>query len=48
MGNNGLMLEADKPSLGDEIWKVAGKNVTIPVDVTYVLDGGHLHFKMKW
>ena len=47
-GNNGLMLEADKPSLGDEIWNVAEKNVTVPDDVTYVLDGGHLLFKMKW
>ena len=48
VGNNGLMLEADKPNLGDEIWKVADQNVQLPSNPTYVIDGGHLLFKMKW
>ena len=48
VGNNGLMLEADKPNLADEIWKVADQNVQLPSNPTYVIDGGHLLFKLKW
>ena len=36
VGNNSLMLEADKPNLGDEIWKVADQNVQLPSNPTYV------------
>ena len=48
VGNDSLMLEADKPALGDEIWKGADQNVTLPASATYVIDGGHLLFKARW
>ena len=42
-GVNGLVRKADKPTLGEAIWKAAGASPNIfPANVTYVLDGGYL------
>ena len=51
VGNNGLMLEADKSNLSDEIWKMVDQDIELPTkesNPTFVIDGGHLLFKVKW
>ena len=45
------MLEADKSNLANEIWKRVDQDVELPSkqsNPTFVIDGGHLLFKMKW
>ena len=48
IGNYGLMREADKPVLAEEIWKKVDQNAHLPDNPTYVLDGGNLLFKLRW
>ena len=51
VANNRLMLEADKSKISDEIWKMADQDVELPTKEgypTFLIDGGHLLFKLKW
>ena len=48
VGDDGLMREADKPVLANEIWSRVNQNVHLPSGATFVLDGGYLLFKLRW
>ena len=47
-GKDGLMREADKPVLADEVWKKVDGAPQLPGMPKYVLDGGSLVHKVKW
>ena len=45
------MLKADKSNLAYKIWRKVDQDLDLPeslINPTYVIDGGHLLFKMKW
>ena len=46
---DGLMHEANKPQLGDALWKTIGeKDPKVSDDTLYTLDGGSLLHKIPW
>ena len=49
-GKDGLMREANKPALGEEIWKrLNNDDVQVSQNNSkHVLDGGYLIHKLKW